>query len=69
VDGGVMVKRGDFEPGELDRLLAEGERSGKPLDAEQVFKELRELGKRKKISKKRTGIQVRLPMPPIEKNK
>ena len=38
---------GDFEPGELDELLAEGEQSGKPLPAEQVFRELRELGKRK----------------------
>jgi len=38
---------GDFEPGELDELLAEGERSGKPLDGEEVFRELRELGKRK----------------------
>jgi hypothetical protein len=61
-----MAKRVDFEPGELDGLLAEGERSGKPLKAEEVFKELRELGKRKKTSKKRTGIRVRLPMPPIE---
>jgi len=39
---------GDFEGRELDRLLEQGERSGKPLDGEQVFKELRELGKRKK---------------------
>jgi antitoxin ParD1/3/4 len=33
---------GDFEPGELDRLLEEGESSGTPLDGEQVFAELRE---------------------------
>jgi hypothetical protein len=39
---------GDFQPGELDQLLKEGERSGKPLDGEQVFKELRALRKRKK---------------------
>ena len=38
---------GDFEPGELDELLAEGEKSGKPLPADEVFRELRELGKRK----------------------
>jgi putative addiction module CopG family antidote len=33
----------DFAPGELDVMLAEGERSGEPLDAEQVFAELRRL--------------------------
>jgi len=38
---------GDFAPGELDELIAEGERSGEPLLAEEVFRELRELGKRK----------------------
>jgi len=38
---------GDFGPGELDELLAQGERSGKALPAEEVFRELRELGKRK----------------------
>jgi antitoxin ParD1/3/4 len=38
---------GDFEPGELDELLAEGERSGEALDGEQVFAELRELWGRK----------------------
>ena len=38
---------GDFEPGELNELLTEGERSGKPLPAEEVFRELRELDKRK----------------------
>jgi hypothetical protein len=69
VDGDVKVKHDDFEPGELDELLAEGERSGKPLNARQVFRELRELGKRAKKSQKRTGIRVRLPMPPIVKRK
>ncbi len=34
---------GDFEPGELDRLIEEGEQSGPPLEGEQVFAELREL--------------------------
>jgi Arc/MetJ-type ribon-helix-helix transcriptional regulator len=38
---------GDFAPGELDRLLAEGERGGASLDGEQVFAELRELRGRK----------------------
>jgi len=37
---------GDFGPGELDELIAEGERSGKPLNGERVFEELRELGER-----------------------
>ena len=64
MDGDVMAKRGDFEPGELDRLIAEGERSGKPLKAEEVFKELRELGKRKKISRKRTGSEYGCPCHP-----
>lgn len=31
---------GDFEDVELDRLLAEGERSGEALDGNEVFKEL-----------------------------
>ena len=31
---------GEFDEGELDRLLADGENSGAPLDAEEVFKEL-----------------------------
>ena len=35
---------GDFEPGELDRFLEEGEQGGAPLDGEDVFKELRQLG-------------------------
>ena len=38
---------GDFEPGELDRLLEEGEKSGSPLDGEQVLNELRELRSRR----------------------
>ena len=32
---------GDFSTGELNRLLAAGESSGKALDGEQVFDELR----------------------------
>jgi antitoxin ParD1/3/4 len=38
---------GDFEAGELDELLAEGERGGPSLDGEQVFAELRALRERK----------------------
>ena len=34
---------GEFEPGELDRLLAEGEAGGPPLDGEKVLAELRAL--------------------------
>jgi putative addiction module CopG family antidote len=34
---------GDFSPGEMDGLLAEGERSGEPLDGERVLNELRKL--------------------------
>jgi antitoxin ParD1/3/4 len=34
---------GDFELGELDRLLQEGEDSGPALDGEQVMAELRAL--------------------------
>ncbi len=34
-------KSGDFAPGELDRLIEEGEASGPPLDGETVFAELR----------------------------
>jgi putative addiction module CopG family antidote len=34
---------GDFETGELDRLLEEGEKSGPPLDGEQVLAEFRAL--------------------------
>jgi antitoxin ParD1/3/4 len=33
---------GEFEPGELDRLLAEGEQS-EPLDGDKVLEELRAL--------------------------
>ena len=36
----------DFEAGELDQLLAEGERSGEALDGEQVLSEFRELRNR-----------------------
>jgi antitoxin ParD1/3/4 len=32
---------GDFESGELEQLLAEGENSGAPLDGEKVLAELR----------------------------
>lgn len=41
-------QRGDFQAGELDRLLAEGEKSGPPLDGDAVLKELRNLGRKKK---------------------
>jgi Arc/MetJ-type ribon-helix-helix transcriptional regulator len=34
---------GDFAPGEWDELLAEAERSGEPIDAEEVFAEIRQL--------------------------
>jgi putative addiction module CopG family antidote len=34
---------GDFEPGELDRLLEEGENSGPPLEGDEVMAELRAL--------------------------
>ena len=34
---------GDFAPGEMNALIAEGERSGEPLDWEQVLSELRDL--------------------------
>jgi antitoxin ParD1/3/4 len=37
---------GDFEPGEMQRLIDEGDRSGDALDAEQVFAEIRELRNR-----------------------
>lgn len=33
---------GGFAPGEMHRLILEGERSGPPLDGEVVFKELAE---------------------------
>ena len=38
---------GDFEPGEWDHLLDEGQNSGPPLDGEQVLAEVRELRNRK----------------------
>ena len=34
---------GEFDAGEMESLLDQGERSGDPLDAEQVFAELRSL--------------------------
>jgi putative addiction module CopG family antidote len=34
---------GDFAPGEWNALIEEGERSGEPLDGEQVLAELRDL--------------------------
>lgn len=37
---------GDFAPGELDDLLEEGERSGEPLDGDQVLAELAALRSR-----------------------
>jgi Arc/MetJ-type ribon-helix-helix transcriptional regulator len=39
---------GDFEPGELERLIEEGEKSGPGIDADTVFAELRELKNRRK---------------------
>jgi putative addiction module CopG family antidote len=36
----------DFEAGELERLLEEGEKSGAPLNGEEVLTELRRLGSR-----------------------
>jgi putative addiction module CopG family antidote len=38
---------GDFDAGEMERLLDEGEHSGDALDAEQVFAELRDLRNRR----------------------
>ena len=37
---------GDFETGELERLLEEGEGSGAPLEGEAVLKELHDLRNR-----------------------
>jgi putative addiction module CopG family antidote len=34
---------GDFDPGELDHLLAQGERGGPPLVGEEVLSELAQL--------------------------
>lgn len=31
-------RTGDFEPGELDRLLEAGEASGEPIDGEEAFR-------------------------------
>ena len=42
----VREETGDFEPGELDALLAEGERDGESLDGEEVLAELRNLRER-----------------------
>ena len=39
---------GDFEPGELQRLIEEGENSGPLLDLDQVFAEIRALGAQRK---------------------
>ena len=54
---------GDFDAGELDALLADGEQSGAPLDGERVLAELaalRELrsGRGAKIAKKTLRIQL-----------
>ena len=38
---------GDFEPGEMDALLAEGEKSGPSLDGEKVLSELRAMRNRR----------------------
>jgi Arc/MetJ-type ribon-helix-helix transcriptional regulator len=40
---------GDFEPGELDRLLAIGEKSGRPLDGGKVLSEFRKLRDRRRV--------------------
>ena len=39
---------GNFDPGELDRLIAMSEKSGDALDGEAVFAELKDLGRRYK---------------------
>jgi Arc/MetJ-type ribon-helix-helix transcriptional regulator len=39
---------GDFEPGEMERLIEEGKNSGPGLDADKVFAELRALRNRPK---------------------
>ena len=36
----------EFAPGEMDELLADGERSGPPLDGEKVLDELRQMRER-----------------------
>ena len=38
-------RAGEFAPGELEQLLAEGEQSGEPLDGATVLAEIRALGK------------------------
>ena len=38
----------EFDAGELDQLLAEGETSGEALDGEQVLAKLRQLGERRR---------------------
>jgi Arc/MetJ-type ribon-helix-helix transcriptional regulator len=43
---GQSEDSGDFAPGELDRLIEEGERGGDDLDGEQVLAELRDLRER-----------------------
>lgn len=40
-------KFGEFDDGELDRLMSEGENSGGPLDGEKVLAELRDLRSRR----------------------
>ena len=39
---------GDFEPGELDALVAEGDTGGPTLDGDAVFAELRALRNRRR---------------------
>lgn len=41
------VEPGDFEPGEWDQLVADGEASGAPLDGDSVLAELREIRARR----------------------
>ncbi len=46
---------GDFEPGELDELIAEGERSltgRRGIPATKVFAEVRERSRRRRVSRK-----------------
>lgn len=38
-----------FKPGELERLIAEGEASGDPLDGDVVFKEFEQIRIRSKV--------------------
>jgi putative addiction module CopG family antidote len=39
----AQEQAGDFEPGELDALLEQGEASGASLDGDEVFAEIRAL--------------------------